>query len=98
MLYYYLYRLSVVLKHLLILLKKSNNVITVTYILELVAGNVWILIMLIGFTLFPFLFLLRTANFYEGNQMISLTETAKYVVILTLFSLFLLIFTLCFYR
>ncbi|CAD8106652.1 unnamed protein product [Paramecium primaurelia] len=62
------------------------------------AGNIWIFIMLIGFTLFPFLFILRTAEFYEGNQLISLTETAQYVVVITLFSLFLLIFTLCFYR
>ncbi|CAK91882.1 unnamed protein product (macronuclear) [Paramecium tetraurelia] len=65
---------------------------------SLVAGNLWIFIMLIGFTLFPFLFILRTAEFYEGNQLISLTETAKYIVVITLFSLFLLIFTLCFYR
>ncbi|CAD8113861.1 unnamed protein product [Paramecium sonneborni] len=62
------------------------------------AGNLWILIMLIGFSLFPFLFILRTAEFYEGNQLISLTETAKYIVIIILFSLFLLIFTLCFYK
>lgn len=40
---------------------------SISYIIYIVAGNMWIFIMLIGFSLFPFLFLLRTAEFYEGN-------------------------------
>ncbi|CAK59859.1 unnamed protein product (macronuclear) [Paramecium tetraurelia] len=81
------------------IIKKKQQCHYCKYNLQsLVAGNLWIFIMLIGFTLFPFLFILRTAEFYEENQLITITETAKYIVVITLFSLFLLIFTLCFYK
>ena len=61
------------------------------------AGNLWLFLMLIGFTVFPFMFLIETSNFYEGNQFLNIEAAAKYMCVTTFFTLILIIYTACFF-
>ncbi|KAM3133116.1 hypothetical protein pb186bvf_014833 [Paramecium bursaria] len=61
------------------------------------AGNLWLFLMLMGFTVFPFLFLIESSNFYEGNQFLHLESAAKYMCVTTFFTLIIVIYTACFY-